>query len=607
MNMKKFLKIIWRKDIWKSRAGLAVASSFAVLLWFDIVWCMSTTFRAMSDWLMWVNTVAASLVLALPYALTRRMWVQIVFLAITGCLLEANLMYCRTYFAAIPPESYLLAGNLSDFTASIGDSLRWADLGLPLILIAAAVIAHRRVTSPGPFKQWLYITCCAAAFSIAGIFGVMARGGFYREYDRLVQSCYYTTCGVPTYTVAGHIAYNIIDSRHSASPQARGEVERWLSEHSRMMPLYELPDSIVRRRSLILILCESLESWTVGAKVGNTEITPYLNSLIEDSTTYYAPNILTQVASGRSIDCQLMINAGLLPMIGTVYSMKYPDAEYPTINKAMSEIYGATSQIYTADNPVTWNQDAIRRSFGYDSLFDRRAWHNDELIGRPAKLSDGSFLRQAAERLKQSWPVGEPRMVTFVTYSGHNPFILPDDKKDPALDVKSTDLPQRVRDYVEMAHYTDSQLHRLVDYVRSRPDYDSMLVVITGDHEGLGTTRGEARDVSSDARRLVSSGQYTPLIILNSPVAGRDDRVGGQVDIYPTLLSLLGLERYGWHGVGRNLLDPGRETVAVSSMTSEIAGDTVTLDSETLRHLKEARRISDAAIRCNFFDSNSDD
>ena len=601
--MKFFQKLSGGADFWKSRAGLAVAASAAVLLWFDIDWCMTTTFRAMGDWLLWVNTIAAALVLALPYALTRRMWVQLLVLALAGALMEANLMYCRTYFAAIPLDSYMLAGNLSDFTASVADSLRWPDLGLPLILVATALLAATRVRREGPANQVWRILAFSVAFGAIGAVGVACRGGFYKEYDRLAQSCYFSTCGVPIYTLGGHIAYSVLDRQKATGTDMSADITAWIDEHARLLPYRPLPDSVATRRNLVLVLCESLESWPLEARVGGVEITPYLNSLTADSTTFYAPNVLTQVASGRSIDAQLMITTGLLPMNGTVFSMKHPYAEYPTLNKALQLARGASSQIYTADNPVTWNQDVIRRSFGYDSLFDRRSWTNDELIGSPAKLSDGSFLRQGVAKVRQSWPEGEPRMLTFVTYSGHNPFRVPERLKDPALStaVAATDMPQRLKDYVEMAHYTDSQLHTLVDYLRSRSDFDSTLVVIVGDHEGLGTLRDEALATSDDARGLVARGGYTPFIVLNAPVAGRDERVAAQVDIYSTLLAMLGLDSYGWKGMGQNIADPQRVALAISSMTSEMAGDTTGVAPAIIDHLRRARRISDAAIRSDYF------
>lgn len=599
--MKKLIKFLFGKDVWVSKTGVMIATAFLSLIWFVVDWCNFTTFRAMSDWLLYVNNFVAAVLLTVPFMISKRIWVQVLFLLVADCLFMANLIYCRTYFTAIPPQSYALASNMADFTASIFTSLRWLDLGFPLILAAGVAVAGRVANSPR--GGWKHIAVTGLLAALISCSAIMCRGGFYKAYDTLTQSCYYYTCGVPTYTIAGHIAYNVMSEANSTSPEARAKVDEWLADHSRLMPHTALPDSIARRTNLVVIICESLESWPLEAEIEGKEITPYLNSLIADSTTLYAPHLLTQVASGRSIDFQLMLNTGLLPMKGTVYSMKFPSATYPSLNKAMAAKYGARSILFTCDKPITWNQEAISRAFGYDSLIDRRNWRIDELVGNPGKLSDGSFMRQSVEKLKANnlWPEGSPAMLTFVTYSGHSPFVLPDKMKDPSFDISAAGLPDKITDYVTMAHYTDSQLHTIVDYIKSRPDYANTLIVITGDHEGLASLRREARQTSEAARRLVDEAQYTPLLVLNSPVTGRIDKTVGQIDIYPTLLNLMGLDDYGWKGLGQSILSPGHPGVAVSSMTMEMRGDTTALSPELLHHINGAMPVSDAMIRMDYF------
>ncbi|MDE7126052.1 MAG: LTA synthase family protein, partial [Muribaculaceae bacterium] len=422
------------------------------------------------------------------------------------------------------------------------------------------------------------------------------------EYDRLVQSCYYSTCGVPTYTVGGSLLYNVIDNRMSRQIDPSAYVNPWLEDHNRLMPHCALPDSVATRRNLVIINCESLESWVINKEIDGKPITPYLDSLVLLPNTFYAPNVLTQVSSGRSIDALLLMHSGLLPMVSSVYSMKYPSATYPTLNKALKQIYGSESYIFTCDKPITWNIEAISRAFGYNRLIDRRSFTLDEMIGNPAKLSDGSFLRQCAQMIKTDstlWPVGEPRMLTFNTYSGHSPFILPDKFKDPAFDISGNGLPERLNDYITMAHYTDSQLHTLIGYIQSRPDYEDTIIVIVGDHEGLAGLRSDFLKSSTKAHDIISTGQYTPFIILNSPIAGYYPDIMGQVDIYPTLLNLLGADEYFWKGLGQSIFCADKPKTAISSMTYEIAGDTASVNSETMEHLKKARRVSDAIIRGN--------
>lgn len=600
--MKDFYKFLFGKDLWFSRTGMMILTSFLSLMWFIIDWCSFTTFRAMSDWLLYCNNILAAIILSMPFIATKKVWLQTTFLAIIDCLFLANIMYCRTYFTAIPPESYALAGNMADFTASIWTSLRYMDLGFPIILIIGTIIAYRIKPRVAP-RRGIRLTFLSVILALISGCVIICRGGFYAAYDKLTQSCYYSTCGVPIYTIGGHLGYFALDKANASSADMHKEISQWVDEHNRMMPYRALPDSIEKRKNLVVIICESLESWPLQTNAGGKAITPYLNSLIADSTTLFVPNVLTQVASGRSIDFQLLLNTGLLPMTGTVYSMKYPSATYPSLNKALAKKHGSKSIIFTCDKPITWNQEAISRAFGYDSLIDRRAWNIDELIGNPGKLSDGSFLRQSVEKLRNEniWPAGEPVMLTFVTYSGHSPFVLPDKFKDSKFDLSDTKLPEKLKDYITIAHYTDSQLHTIVDYLKSRPDYDDTLILITGDHEGLGVLREESRKASKEASALVSSGQFTPLIMLNSPVTGRIDKVVGQVDIYPTLLNLLGLDDYEWKGLGCSILSPVHPGIAISSMTLEMAGDSTSIRPEIVRSLNRGRHVSDAIIRNDYF------
>lgn len=600
--MRDFFKFLFGKDLWFSRTGMMILTSFLSLIWFIVDWCSFTTFRAMSDWLLYCNNILAAIILSIPFIVSKKVWLQTAFLTIIDCLFLANIMYCRTYFTAIPPESYALAGNMADFTASIWTSLRYMDLGFPLILIIGTISAYRIKPRVAP-RQGARLTLLALILALISGCVIICRGGFYAAYDKLTQSCYYSTCGVPIYTIGGHLAYFALDRANTSSADMHKDISQWLDEHKKLAPYQALPDSVKKRKNLVVIICESFESWPLQSEIGGKAITPYLNSLIADSTTLFVPNTLTQVASGRSIDFQLLLNTGLLPMTGTVYSMKYPSVTYPSMNKALAEKHGSKSIIFTCDKPITWNQEAISRAFGYDSLIDRRAWNIDELVGNPGKLSDGSFLRQSVEKLRKDniWPNGTPIMLTFVTYSGHSPFVLPDKLKDPSFDVSGTNLPEKLKDYVTMAHYTDSQLHTLIDYLKSRPDYDDTLILITGDHEGLSVLREESRKASKEASALVSEGQFTPIILLNSPVTGRIDKVVGQVDIYPTLLNLLDLDEYNWKGLGCSILSPLHPGIAVSSMTMEMAGDSTNTDAEIIHSISGARRISDAMIRSDYF------
>lgn len=599
--MKRIITYLFGGDLWKSRFGIMAATTFATMLWFVLDWCLGSTFRSMSMWLLYVNNLLAAALLMLPFLLSRRIWVQLVWLAIVDLLLMANLMYSRTYFTGIPPESYFLASNLADFTASVWDMLRWRDIVFVLILAAGAFFGYRCHTRR-PARLWpRYLSLTAILAAISAI-GMACQGGFYNIYNTLTLSCYKSSCGVPAYTVAGHVAYHLIESRKAVDPALTAEADAWFEEHRRLMPPVSLPDSIAPRKNLIIILLESFESWPLEKEIDGKPITPYLNSLLADSTTFYAPKMLTQVDAGRSIDGQLLITAGLLPTVGSVYSTQYPLSTYLTLNKALKERWGSTSSIFSVDQLITWNFGVIARSFGYDKLYDREFWDTDEVIGYSRKLSDGSFFRQSVEKLGKGglWPEGEPVMMTFVTYSGHGPFKLQEELQDPDFNIRDLGLHDATRRYSEMTHYTDSQLHTLVEYLKSRSDWPETLVLITGDHEGLAAERPEIVRHSKLDGELVDAEQYTPFILLNSPVPGRYDKVLGQIDMYPTLLTMLGAENFRWPGIGRSLLAPDKVPAAISSMTREMLGDTTGIAPDVRRHWEDSRRISDIIIRTDW-------
>ncbi len=583
-----------RLSFLKSRFAALYGGTFIALIYFCIDWSMQTTFRGMSYWELYVNNALLALILMLPYMLSRKIWIQGTVLGIVDCVLIANLMYRRTYFTPIPSESYLMAGNLGDFSASVADSLYWFDLGFFLLLAATLWIAAKRPRETHA-RRWLAYLGAFAALAATSWIGLATKGGFMKVMRKLSSSCYYNTTPVQIYTPVGYLLHAAMETEDTLTPEIETRVNKWLLEKERLRPYSGLPDSVAPRKNLVVVLLESFEGWLPENEIDGKPITPYINSLLRDSTTFYAPKVLSQVSTGRSIDGQLLIFTGLLPRFHTIFSTSHPDNFYPTLNKAMRERYGTKSYIFTCDRPITWNQQAVSPAFGYDAMYSRDAWKLDDMIGKPAKLSDASFFRQSIDLIKTGdiWPEGESRLLTIVSYSGHNPFILPEEKRDPEFNIHAMGLNKRFTDYTTMAHYTDAQLHTIIDYLKSRPDYGETLVVITGDHEGLAYYRDEI--VADDKLNIVPDKQFVPLIILNSPVAGRVDKVVGQYDIYPTLLGMLGLDSYRWKGLGQTMLGPVAG-FAVSSYTKEVVGDTIGVDPALRDNIFEARRVSDDII-----------
>lgn len=579
-----------RQQLWDKTAIIFAVGIFLTFVAFDVIWCMDTTFTSFSFFETYATKIIATLALAGVYALTRCRWAQIVVMALLDVLLVANLMYFRTYYSAIPASSYLEAGNLADFKASVTDSLRWADIVLPLITIATAVMAFRsKTTKRQPLTavlKWWAAPLAGFALLLTGV--NLCKGGFHKSLCSVRQSAYLCSADAPIFSVFGCIWYDITDAAEPITPEKQAEIERWLASQ----PKHQPADSVTEKRSnLLIVFAESLESWVLEKKVDGKEITPCLNRLLKEKSTLYAPNVLTQVKGGRSIDAQLMICSGLLPLMSGTYSSLYYDNTFYTLQKAMRGLKHSRSYLLTIDKVSTWNQGAVARSFGTDTIISYHDFKMTEAFGTHKRIGDASFFQQCREKIERGevWKPGESVYMQFVTYSGHAPFKLPDHLRTITFPAS---IPEKVADYMTTAHYTDKAIGDFVAYLKTLPQYKETIVVIVGDHEGLASYRQEL--VGNPAcRGLVSDKQLTPFIVLNSPVGMRYDKFMGQIDIYPTLLNLMQLDAYRWHGLGQSILDPRKQGVAVGSvMNVEGTGS----DKEVER-LKEAHTVSDYMLR----------
>lgn len=579
-----------RQQLWDKTAIIFAVGIFLTFVAFDVIWCMDTTFASFSFFETYATKIIATLALAGVYALTRCRWAQIVVMALLDVLLVANLMYFRTYYSAIPASSYLEAGNLADFKASVTDSLRWADIVLPLITIATAVMAFRyKTTKRQPLTavlKWWAAPLAGFALLLTGV--NLCKGGFHKSLRSVRQSAYLCSADAPIFSVFGCIWYDITDAAEPITPEKQAEIERWLASQ----PKHQPADSVTEKRSnLLIVFAESLESWVLEKKVNGKEITPCLNRLLKEKSTLYAPNVLTQVKGGRSIDAQLMICSGLLPLMSGTYSSLYYDNTFYTLQKAMRGLKHSRSYLLTIDKVSTWNQGAVARSFGTDTIISYHDFKMTEAFGTHKRIGDASFFQQCREKIERGevWKPGESVYMQFVTYSGHAPFKLPDHLRTITFPAS---IPEKAADYMTTAHYTDKAIGDFVAYLKTLPQYKETIVVIVGDHEGLASYRQEL--VGNPAcRGLVSEKQLTPFIVLNSPVGMRYDKFMGQIDIYPTLLNLMQLDAYRWHGLGQSILDPRKQGVAVGSvMNVEGTGS----DKEVER-LKEAHTVSDYMLR----------
>lgn len=582
--------------------GLFFVFLFLKFMWLNLLWCMLSTFTPFSKIETYLDTILVSLILLLPLICFRAVKTTLVIFVLLDGLFVANLMYFRTYFTAIPLDSYLLASNLSDFSSSVIDSCRVVDLFFPLSTIAAGILwwrNFRKLEDKQVRKERKrysiarYVLLILLVALIPAI-RLWSQNGFKAAYERL-QDAYLHTCNIPMYTIFGSLYYDYTCDQIVYTEDIKNDIDSWLARKTDCKSV--LPQ-VYAKDNCVIILAESLESWVLNKTVEGQEITPNLNRILRDSSVIYAPHVLSQVKGGRSIDAQLLMCTGLLPINSGPYSIKFPESYYPSLVKAFKEKHkNARAYSLTVDKPMVWNQCIIAPVLGYDSLVSKSSFIQEEPVGSRKQVGDRAFLRQCLSKMKKNevWSDSGNTLVQCVTYSGHNPFILPDSLKKVFF---SEDVPDVLNRYMTMANYTDRAIGEFISRLKSDKRFENTLVVIMGDHEALGTVR---KELCSDpvGKNILSDKAFVPLIILNAPSNMYYGKVMGQIDVYPTLLDLLGLNDYWWKGLGESIFNPQKPDFDVDSQLN-IVGDTAGIPDEEVRMAKKAWEISDLIIRYDY-------
>lgn len=581
---------------------VAFLGSLATVLAFDVLWCMVTGYRALGFATTYIYALGVAWIMAFPAALWRSRWVMLPVLLVADLLALANLMYCRTYFGPIPASSYLLADNVADFGDAIIHSLRWYDV-IFVIITAVTLWQMKRAGRPtrSLLKGWLIGILAVTVISSA--YALIKRTPF-SDIDRLKSMAYFYSTPPVAYTLPVSIAHGIVQNSSRPSDEA---VESACSLAARLDSLkaanHEPTDTSGSAvRNIVFIVVESLEAWPLEASVEGQEITPRLNRLLADSASvWYGRRVLSQVGAGRSIDGQLLMTAGMIPTADEVFSMKYPDNAYPHLLQALKRHNGAKSYLLSGDRATTWNEGYLSMAFGMDERYFREEWDCSEHFGNSHNPSDGSIVPQIIERMKSGeiWPEGEAAFVEFLTYSSHYPFVIPEDKCGIKL---SAGYPGCLGDYIRVINYVDNAVGTFVDYIRSRSDSGSTMIVIAGDHEALAAYRSDIRGAGAEYASLVDADSFVPLIIINPAVAGRRDAVMGQVDVYPTVLSQAGLSGdASFGGFGFSALSPLSPTYAIDR-SGYLAGDTSGADSRVFELVRAMPAVSSTFIKADMID-----
>lgn len=317
---------------------------------------------------------------------------------------------------------------------------------------------------------------------------------------------------------------------------------------------------VSKGRDVILIQVESLATWTVGTKVGGRAVTPNLDRFIK--TSWYAPNMQTQIGRGNTSDAEFTANTSLLASKTGPASYEWGGKALPSLPRLV-RAKGYDALTFHPNDISFWRRDRLYPALGFSHWYARPDFPTYDNVGIGA--SDKVLFAKVAEVIEAKRKAGKPFLAEVVTLSSHSPYNAGSRRSDLVLpsSLKGTSIGK----YLAALHFGDAQLGPFIDRLKDEGLWDDTVIVLYGDHFGvrpwgkgnIPLTAAEREAIPQILGRPAQAGDtYAIPFVVHVPgqtAGARIDSVFGQVDIMPTIADLIGLDMSRTPHIGASVFE----------------------------------------------------
>nr|WP_308806965.1 LTA synthase family protein [Anoxybacillus caldiproteolyticus] len=554
--------------------------------------------NSMQKFLLFINPVSSAILffgLAL-LAKGRKPYIWLIVLDfILSFILYANIVYYRFFSDFITFPTLTQTNNFGDLGGSILELLKGYDFlyFLDTIILIAFVVTKRvqlKSTPLGRHKVNLVFAIAIFLFSTNLALAEVDRPQLLtRTFDRNYIVKY---LGVYNYLI-----YDAVQSMKSSTQRAFANKNDITTVLNHVQATYAKPNPAYfgkgKGMNVIYIHLESFQNFLINYKLHGQEVTPFLNSLTRDKNTFYFDNFFHQTGQGKTSDAEFMLENSLfgLPQ-GSVFTTKGQNT-YQAAPAILGQ-QGYTSAVFHGNYKTFWNRDEIYKSFGFDHFFDASYYDMNSKDVLNYGLKDKPFFKESIPLLET---LKEPFYVKFITLSNHFPY--PIDQEDATIEPADTG-DGSVDRYFQTARYLDEAVKQFFDYLKQSGLYDRSIIILYGDHYGISDNHNQAmsqiigKEITPFEHAQL---QRVPLFIRVPGVKGGImHQYGGEIDVLPTLLHLLGIDTKNYIQFGTDLLSPEHQQI-VAFRNGDFVTPTVTAingkyyDSKTGNPIKKNDEI----------------
>ncbi len=533
--------------------------------------------NSMQKFLLFINPVSSAIFffgLAL-LAKGRRIYIWLIVMDfILSFILYANIVYYRFFSDFITFPTLTQTNNFSSLGGSVLELLKWYDFlyFVDTVILIAFVVAKRaklESVSLGRHKRNLVFATAVFMFVTNLALAEIDRPQLLtRTFDRNYIVKY---LGMYNYVI-----YDAVQSMKSSTQRAFANKSDVTTVLNHVQATYAKPNPAYfgkgKGMNVIYIHLESFQNFLINYKLNGQEVTPFLNSLTHDKNTFYFDNFFHQTGQGKTSDAEFMLENSLfgLPQ-GSVFTTKGQNT-YQAAPAILGQ-QGYTSAVFHGNYKTFWNRNEIYKSFGFDHFFDASYYDMNDKDVLNYGLKDKPFFRESIPLLET---LKEPFYVKFITLSNHFPYLI--DEEDATIEPANTG-DASVDRYFQTARYLDEAVKEFFDYLKQSGLYDRSIIILYGDHYGISENHNEAmaqiigKEITPFEHAQL---QRVPLFIRVPGVKGGImHQYGGEIDVLPTLLHLLGIDTKNYIQFGTDLLSPEHQQI-VAFRNGDFVTPTVT-------------------------------
>lgn len=511
-----------------------------------------------------INAIPAGLLMfgiALYFNGRLKYWLLMIIDFIESTWIFANILYYREFSDFLSLGIIKSGGNVqNNLGKSMMEILRPTDFLAYLAFVVLVILLLTRVIKVDhrPFKKW-------KAFSVTVISFVLMGGEYaLASTDRsgLLTRSFDNNYIVKYLGLNEYAAFNIYQTQKESATRSNAKasdidsVLRYVKSH-RAAPNAEYFGQ-AKGKNVFVIHLESFQQFLVDYKVDGKEVTPTINKFYHNQNTVGFDNFYNQVAQGKTSDAEIMLENSLFGLPQGSAMVTYGASNTFQAAPAILDQKGYTTAAFHGDVPSFWNRDSTYKSWGYQYFFSSEYYKTKPNYSVGYGLKDKIFFKDSANYLQQ---LPQPFYAKLITLTNHYPYEL--DKAN--IDFPATKTGDKTVDpYVQTAHYLDQAFAEFLDYLEKTGLMKNSMIVVYGDHYGISNNHRPAIAQLLHKKTVTSYDlaqfQKVPFMVYSQGLKGGINHTyGGEIDVLPTILHLLGDKNNNTVQFGTDLLSKKRD------------------------------------------------